>query len=118
MVNKGFCMLLAILLCFFGAFLAPIPVRAEELPEAPPAETTEPASDEPSQVVVTLDYDQLVAAIREALTAEETADASAEEPVEEPAFWDKLLEDYTPTEGLLLVILVVLAFIGLLIWLR
>ncbi len=117
MVNKGFCMLLAILLCFFGAFLAPVPARAEELPETPPAETTEPASGEPSQVVVSIDYDQLVAAIREALT-EETADAPAEEPVEEPAFWDKLLEDYTPTEGLLLVILVVLAFIGLLIWLR
>ena len=117
MVNKGLCMLLAILLCFFGAFLAPIPARAEELPETPPAEITEPASGDPSQVVVTLDYDQLVAAIREALT-EETADAPAEEPVEEPAFWDKLLEDYTPTEGLLLVILVVLAFIGLLIWLR
>ena len=110
-------MLLAILLCFFGAFLAPVPARAEELPETPPAETTEPASGEPAQVVVTLDYDQLVAAIREALT-EETAGAPAEEPVEEPAFWDKLLEDYTPTEGLLLVILVVLAFIGLLIWLR
>lgn len=117
MANKGLCMLLAILLCFFGAFLAPIPARAEELPETPPAETTEPASGDPAQVVVTLDYDQLVAAIREALT-EETADAPAEEPVEEPAFWDKLLEDYTPTEGLLLVILVVLAFIGLLIWLR
>ena len=117
MANKGLCMLLAILLCFFGAFLAPIPARAEELPETPPAETTEPVSGEPAQVVVTLDYDQLVAAIREALT-EETADVPAEEPVEEPAFWDKLLEDYTPTEGLLLVILVVLAFIGLLIWLR
>ena len=113
MVNKGLCMLLAILLCFFGAFLAPVPARAEELPETPPVETTEPASGEPSQIVVTLNYDQLVAAIREALTEE-----TAEEPVEEPAFWDKLLEDYTPTEGLLLVILVVLAFIGLLIWLR
>ena len=117
MANKGLCMLLAILLCFFGAFLAPIPARADELPETPPAETAEPASGDPAQVVVTLDYDQLVAAIREALT-EETTDAPAEEPVEEPAFWDKLLEDYTPTEGLLLVILVVLAFIGLLIWLR
>lgn len=117
MANKGLCILLAILLCFFGAFLAPVPARAEELLETPPAETTEPASGEPSQVVVSIDYDQLVAAIREALT-EETADAPAEEPVEEPAFWDKLLEDYTPTEGLLLVILVVLAFIGLLIWLR
>lgn len=117
MVNKGFCMLLAILLCFFGAFLAPIPARAEELPESPPGETVEPAPDEPTEIVATIDYDQLVAAIREALI-EENADASAEEPVEEPAFWDKLLEDYTPTEGLLLVILVVLAFIGLLIWLR
>ena len=40
------------------------------------------------------------------------------EPTTAPTIWDKPFNDYSPTEGLLLVIFVALCFTALLIWLR
>ena len=40
------------------------------------------------------------------------------EPTTAPTIWNKPFNDYSPTEGLLLVIFVALCFTALLIWLR
>ena len=44
--------------------------------------------------------------------------APTPEPTIVPTIWDKPFNDYSPTEGLLLVIFVALCFTALLIWLR
>lgn len=44
--------------------------------------------------------------------------APTPEPTTAPTIWDKPFNDYSPTEGLLLVIFVALCFTALLIWLR
>ena len=44
--------------------------------------------------------------------------APTPEPTEAPTIWDKPFNDYTPTEGLLLLTFVALCFLALLIWLR
>lgn len=44
--------------------------------------------------------------------------APTPEPTAAPTIWDKPFDDYSPTEGLLLVIFVALCFLALLIWLR
>lgn len=82
----------------------------EDVPdEAPPAaveeaaseETPAPAAEDVARVPVEID----AAALAEALT-------------EAPTIWDKPFNDYTPTEGLLLLTFVALCFLALLIWLR
>ena len=105
-------------------------VRAEEyedVPVDPPIETVE------------IDAAALAEALTEAL-ATPTPDPDAEptpeptpqiiviqatpetaptpEPTEAPTIWDKPFNDYTPTEGLLLLTFVALCFLALLIWLR
>ena len=44
--------------------------------------------------------------------------APTPEPTTAPTIWNKPFNDYSPTEGLLLVIFVALCFTALLIWLR
>lgn len=70
--------------------------------------------EDPARVPVEIDADALAEALTQAL-ATPTPDPEA---TAVPTIWDKPLNDYTPTEGLLLVILVVLCFTALLIWLR
>lgn len=119
-------------------------VRAEEyedVPVDPPIKTVEetpapedPVSDAqgPARVPVEIDAAALAEALTEAL-ATPTPDPDAEptpEPTpqiiviqatpetEAPTIWDKPFNDYTPTEGLLLLTFVALCFLALLIWLR
>lgn len=120
----------------------------EDVPVDPPIETVEetpapedPVSDAqgPARVPVEIDPDALAAALTQAL-ASPTPDPDAEptpeptpqiivihatpetaptpEPTEAPTIWDKPFNDYTPTEGLLLLTFVALCFLALLIWLR
>lgn len=120
----------------------------EDVPdEAPPAAVEEAASEETpasaaedvARVPVEIDPDALAAALTQAL-ATPTPDPDAEptpeptpqiiivqatpetaptpEPTEAPTIWDKPFNDYTPTEGLLLLTFVALCFLALLIWLR
>ena len=42
--------------------------------------------------------------------------APTPEPTEAPTIWDKPFNDYTPTEGLLLLTFEALCFLALLIW--
>ena len=101
----------------------------EDVPdEAPPAaveeaaseETPAPAAEDVARVPVEIDAAALAEALTEAL-ATPTPDPGAEptpEPTEAPTIWDKPFNDYTPTEGLLLLTFVALCFLALLIWLR
>lgn len=117
----------------------PPPVAVEETTaEEAPA----PAAEDVARVPVEIDPDALAAALTQAL-ATPTPDPEATpepeqptptpqiiviqatpetaptpEPTAAPTIWDKPFNDYTPTEGLLLVIFVVLCFTALLIWLR
>lgn len=111
--------------------------------EAPPAavEPT-PAEEDIARVPVEIDADALAEALTQALaTPTPDPDATPEpeqptptpqiiviqatpetaptpEPTTAPTIWDKPFNDYSPTEGLLLVIFVALCFTALLIWLR
>lgn len=107
----------------------------------------EEAPGTPAPVRVEIDPDQLAEALAQALATpepdpdEESESVSDEEPdpdptpeptpqiiviqstpetaaTAEPSIWDKPFNDYTPTEGLLLVIFVSLCFLLLLTWLR
>ena len=104
-------------------------------------EATEPPAED-ARVPVEIDPDQLAEAIAQALATPEpdpdatpvpeqpeptpqviviqqTAETAATPaPTVAPTIWDKPFDDYTPTEGLLLVIFVTLCFLALLIWLR
>lgn len=118
----------------------------EDVPdEAPPAAVEEAASEETpasaaedvARVPVEIDADALAEALTQAMaTPTPDQDATPEptpqiiviqatpetaptpEPTTAPTIWDKPFNDYSPTEGLLLVIFVVLCFTALLIWLR
>lgn len=118
----------------------------EDVPdEAPPAaveeaaseETPAPAAEDVARVPVEIDADALAEALTQAMaTPTPDPDATPEptpqiiviqatpetaptpEPTTAPTIWDKPFNDYSPTEGLLLVIFVVLCFTALLIWLR
>lgn len=105
--------------------------------EAPP-----PAAEDVARVPVEIDADALAEALTQALaTPTPDPDATPEpeqptptpqiiviqatpetaptpEPTTAPTIWDKPFNDYSPTEGLLLVIFVALCFTALLIWLR
>ena len=115
------------------------PAAVEPTPaeEAPP-----PAAEDVARVPVEIDTDALAEALTQALsTPTPDPDATPEpeqptptpqiivihatpetaptpEPTTAPTIWDKPFNDYSPTEGLLLVIFVALCFTALLIWLR
>ena len=140
MTNKFATVLCA---CLIAIAVMAHAVRAEEyedVPVDPPIETVEetpapedPVSDAqgPARVPVEIDPDALAAALTQALatpTATQTAapeetellpeKMQTPEPTEAPTIWDKPFNDYTPTEGLLLLTFVALCFLALLIWLR
>lgn len=113
--------------------------------EAPPAAVEEtlaqeappPAAEDAARVPVEFDAEALAEALTQAM-ATPTPDPDATptptpqiiviqatpetaptpEPTTAPTIWNKPFNDYSPTEGLLLVIFVALCFTALLIWLR
>ena len=127
MTNKFATVLCA---CLIAIAVMAHAVRAEEyedVPVDPPIETVEetpapedPVSDAqgPARVPVEIDPDALAAALTQALATPTPETAPTPEPTEAPTIWDKPFNDYTPTEGLLLLTFVALCFLALLIWLR
>ena len=120
----------------------PVDSPAAAVEESPAEETPPPAAEDTARVPVEIDADALAKALTQAL-ATPTPDPEATpepehptptpqiiviqatpetaptpEPTAAPTIWDKPFNDYSPTEGLLLVIFVVLCFTALLIWLR
>lgn len=121
---------------------APVEAPPAAVEEAPAEETPPPAAEDTARVPVEIDVDALAEALTQAL-ATPTPDPEATpepeqptptpqiiviqatpetaptpEPTTAPTIWDKPFNDYSPTEGLLLVIFVALCFTVLLIWLR
>ena len=117
----------------------PPPAAVEETPAQ---EAPAPAAEDAARVPVEFDAEALAEALTQAM-ATPTPDPNATpepeqptptpqiiviqatpetaptpEPTAAPTIWDKPFNDYSPTEGLLLVIFVVLCFTALLIWLR
>ena len=148
MTNKFATVLCACLIAIAAMAHAVRAEDYEDVPdEAPPAaveeaaseETPAPAAEDVARVPVEIDPDALAAALTQAL-ATPTPDPDAEptpeptpqiiivqatpepaptpEPTAAPTIWDKPFNDYTPTEGLLLLTFVALCFLALLIWLR
>lgn len=121
-----------------------VPVEAPPaaVEPTPVEETPPPAVEDVARVPVEIDADALAEALTQALsTPTPDPDATPEpeqptptpqiiviqatpetaptpEPTTAPTIWDKPFNDYSPTEGLLLVIFVALCFTALLIWLR
>lgn len=120
----------------------PVDSPAAAVEESPAEETPPPAAEDTARVPVEIDADALAKALTQAL-ATPTPDPEATpepeqptptpqiiviqatpetaptpEPTAAPTIWDKPFNDYSPTEGLLLVIFVVLCFTALLFWLR
>lgn len=115
-----------------------VPVEAPPaaVEEAPAEETPPPAAEDTARVPVEIDADALAEALTQALATptpepeqptptpqiiviQATPEtALTPEPTAAPTIWDKPFNDYSPTEGLLLVIFVALCFTALLIWLR
>lgn len=120
----------------------PADTPAAAVEETPAQETPPPAAEDVARVPVEIDADALAEALTQALaTPTPDPDATPEpeqpeptpqiiviqatpetaptpEPSIAPTIWDKPFNDYSPTEGLLLVIFVALCFTALLIWLR
>lgn len=117
----------------------PVDPPAAAVEETPAEEAPPPAVEDVARVPVEIDPDALAAALTQALATptpdpEVTAapeptpqiiviqstpeTAPTPEPTEAPTIWDKPFNDYTPTEGLLLLTFVALCFLALLIWLR
>lgn len=146
MTNKFITALCACLLSITALAFGIHAEEYEDVPvEAPPAaveptpveEAPPPAAEDVARVPVEIDADALVEALTQAMaTPTPDPDATPEptpqiiviqatpetaptpEPTTAPTIWDKPFNDYSPTEGLLLVIFVVLCFTALLIWLR
>ena len=121
---------------------APVEALPAAVEEAPAEETPPPAVEDTARVPVEIDADALAEALTQALATpmpdpEATPEpeqptptpqiiviqatpetAPTPEPTAAPTIWDKSFNDYSPTEGLLLVIFVALCFTALLIWLR
>lgn len=115
-----------------------VPVEAPPaaVEEAPAEETPPPVAEDTARVPVEIDADALAEALTQALATptpepeqptptpqiiviQATPEtAPTPEPTAAPTIWDKPFNDYSPTEGLLLVIFVALCFTALLIWLR
>lgn len=146
MTNKFITALCACLLSITALAFGIHAEEYEDVPvEAPPAaveptpveEAPPPAAEDVARVPVEIDADALAEALTQAMaTPTPDQDATPEptpqiiviqatpetaptpEPTTAPTIWDKPFNDYSPTEGLLLVIFVVLCFTALLIWLR
>ena len=146
MTNKFITALCACLLSITALAFGIHAEEYEDVPvEAPPAaveptpveEAPPPAAEDVARVPVEIDADALAEALTQAMaTPTPDPDATPEptpqiiviqatpetaptpEPTTAPTIWDKPFNDYSPTEGLLLVIFVVLYFTALLIWLR
>ena len=124
---------IALCACLLSITALAFGIRAEDYEdapvEAPPAAVEPTPAEDVARVPVEIDAD----ALAEALTQEpeqptptpqiiviqatpETAPTP--EPTTAPTIWNKPFNDYSPTEGLLLVIFVALCFTALLIWLR
>lgn len=118
---------------------APVETPPATVEEAPAEETPAPAAEDAARVPVEFDAEALAEALTQAMatptpdpnatpTPEPTPQviviqatpetAPTPEPTAAPTIWDKPFNDYSPTEGLLLVIFVALCFTALLIWLR
>ena len=97
-----------------------VPVEAPPaaVEEAPAEETPPPVAEDTARVPVEIDADALAEALTQALATPTPETAPTPEPTAAPTIWDKPFNDYSPTEGLLLVIFVALCFTALLIWLR
>ena len=134
---------IALCACLLSITALAFGIRAEDYEdapvEAPPAAVEPTPAEDVARVPVEIDAAALAEALTEAL-ATPTPDPDAEptpeptpqiiviqatpetaptpEPTEAPTIWDKPFNDYSPTEGLLLVIFVALCFTALLIWLR
>ena len=146
MTNKFITALCACLLSITALAFGIHAEEYEDVPvEAPPAaveptpveEAPPPAAEDVARVPVAIDADAFAEALTQAMaTPTPDPDATPEptpqiiviqatpetaptpEPTTAPTIWDKPFNDYSPTEGLLLVIFVVLCFTALLIWLR
>lgn len=146
MTNKFITALCACLLSITALAFGIHAEEYEDVPvEAPPAaveptpveEAPPPAAEDVARVPVEIDADALAEALTQAMaTPTPDPDATPEptpqiiviqatpetaptpEPTTAPTIWDKPFNDYSPTEGLLPVIFVVLCFTALLIWLR
>lgn len=121
---------------------APVEAPPAAVEETPAQEAPAPAAEDAARVPVEFDAEALAEALTQALaTPTPDPDATPEpeqptptpqiiviqstpetaptpEPTIAPTIWDKPFNDYSPTEGLLLVIFVALCFLALLIWLR
>lgn len=121
---------------------APVEAPPAAVEETPAQEAPPPAAEDAARVPVEFDAEALAEALTQALsTPTPDPDATPEpeqptptpqiiviqstpetaptpEPTTAPTIWDKPFNDYSPTEGLLLVIFVALCFTALLIWLR
>ena len=115
---------------------APVEAPPAAVEEAPAEETPPPAAEDTARVPVEIDADALAERLTQALATptpepeqptptpqiiviQATPEtAPTPEPTAAPTIWDKPFNDYSPTEGLLLVIFVALCFTALLIWLR
>lgn len=98
----------------------PADTPAAAVEETPAQESPAPAAEDAARVPVEFDAEALAEALTQAM-ATPTPDPDATptpEPTVAPTIWDKPFNDYSPTEGLLLVIFVALCFLALLIWLR
>ena len=141
MTNKFITALFACLLSITALAFGIRAENYEDAPvEAPPAEEAPPpAAEDVARVPVEFDAEALAEALTQAMatptpdpdatpTPEPTPQviviqatpetAPTPEPTVAPTIWDKPFNDYSPTEGLLLVIFVALCFTALLIWLR
>lgn len=121
---------------------APVEAPPAAVEPTPAEEAPPPTAEDVARVPVEIDADALAEALTQALaTPTPDPDATPEpeqptptpqiiviqstpetaptpEPTIAPTIWDKPFNDYSPTEGLLLVIFVALCFTALLIWLR
>ena len=137
---------IALCACLLSITALAFGIRAEDYEdapvEAPPAAVEPTPAEDVARVPVEIDADALAEALTQALsTPTPDPDATPEteqptptpqiiviqatpetaptpEPTTAPTIWNKPFNDYSPTEGLLLVIFVALCFTALLIWLR
>lgn len=118
---------------------APVEAPPAAVEPTPAEEAPPPAAEDVARVPVEFDAEALAEALTQAMatptpdpdatpTPEPTPQiiviqatpetAPMPEPTTAPTIWNKPFNDYSPTEGLLLVIFVALCFTALLIWLR
>ena len=105
----------------------PADTPAAAVGETPAQEAPAPAAEDAARVPVEFDAEALAdpdatptpEPTPQVIVIQATPEtAPTPEPTVAPTIWDKPFDDYSPTEGLLLVIFVALCFLALLIWLR